>query len=153
MCAARLAPVPMPLAAKLVAAAAVLLIMPEQGAATATAGNLYLIAGAANGTSGNAGDGGQATSALLDHPRNIAYDLTLHGNLAISDYFNHRVRYVDTASGMITVRTAALLPPLPVPKALIVHATVANKARRVATGSGRAEAPTCSVSAARAPLT
>src|SRR5712691_1466420 len=61
-----------------------------------TAGIITTVAG--NGTAGFSGDGGQATSAELNFPRQVAVDA--QGNLYIADTFNHRVRKVS--AGVIT---------------------------------------------------
>ena len=50
--------------------------------------------------SGFSGDGGPATSALLNHAQSVAIDAA--GNLYLSDTINHRIRRVDAATGMIT---------------------------------------------------
>lgn len=47
-----------------------------------------------------AGDGGPATSALLDFPSGIAFDQ--NNNLYIADYYNSVVRQVNAATGIIT---------------------------------------------------
>ena len=60
-------------------------------------GTISTIAG--NGTRGYGGDGGQATSAMLNVPLGIEVDAA--GNVYIGDTFNHRVRKV-TPSGVIT---------------------------------------------------
>src|SRR5262249_44894962 len=52
------------------------------------AGHSYVLAG--QGKPGYRGDGGQARRALLDEPVAVAVDG--HGNIAIADYGNHRVR-------------------------------------------------------------
>jgi uncharacterized protein (TIGR03437 family) len=57
---------------------------------------------AGNGTRGDSGDGGPATSASLDWPRGIAVDAD--GSLYIADYSNSRIRKV-TPDGII--RTVA----------------------------------------------
>jgi sugar lactone lactonase YvrE len=49
---------------------------------------------------GFAGDGGQATSALLNFPSGVAVDNM--GHLYIADTYNHRVRKVDLTTGLIT---------------------------------------------------
>src|SRR5947208_3349960 len=49
---------------------------------------------------GGAGDGGAATDASLNQPRGVALDAS--GNLYIADHFNHRIRKVDAATGIIT---------------------------------------------------
>ena len=54
---------------------------------------------AGNGTMGYGGDGGPATSAMLYAPQDICLDKK--GNLYIADYYNNRVRKVNT-SGIIT---------------------------------------------------
>jgi sugar lactone lactonase YvrE len=82
------------------------------------AGNLYIADGAnqrirmvdangiittvaGNGTVGYAGDGGAATNAELNSPANVAVDSA--GNLFISDFWNYRVRKVDSNGIMTTV--------------------------------------------------
>jgi DNA-binding beta-propeller fold protein YncE len=49
--------------------------------------------------SGFSGDGGPATDALLNYPSSVALDPA--GNLYIADTINHRIRWVDAASGFI----------------------------------------------------
>ena len=61
-----------------------------------SAGTISTVAG--NGTSGFAGDGGQATSAALSNPQGVAVDSK--GNLYIADTGNNRIRKVS--SGNIT---------------------------------------------------
>ncbi len=53
-----------------------------------------------NGKAGFSGDGGPAESAQLNGPFDVAFDQA--GNLYFSDTFNHRIRRVDAASGIIT---------------------------------------------------
>src|SRR6267143_3766957 len=48
---------------------------------------------------GGAGDGGAATSASLNFPSGVALDAS--GNLYIADQFNHRIRKVAAATGII----------------------------------------------------
>ncbi|MEK7766855.1 MAG: hypothetical protein AAB368_11510, partial [bacterium] len=55
---------------------------------------------AGNGSPGSSGDGGPATAAELAHPYALASDF--QGNVYIADYDNHRVRRVDSVSGLIT---------------------------------------------------
>ena len=62
-----------------------------------TNGNIATIAG--NGVSGYSGDGGQATSAMLNGPQSVAVDG--NGNVYIADTGNNRVRRV-TAGGAIS---------------------------------------------------
>jgi sugar lactone lactonase YvrE len=54
---------------------------------------------AGTGMSGYSGDGGAATNASLDYPADVVVDAV--GNLFVADYYNNRVRKVDT-SGLIT---------------------------------------------------
>jgi len=60
-------------------------------------GNITTIAG--NGIQGFSGDGGPATSAWLYNPTRAVADTA--GNVYIADYYNSRIRKVDT-SGTIT---------------------------------------------------
>jgi uncharacterized protein (TIGR03437 family) len=62
-----------------------------------TDGNINTIAGSST-ADGYGGDGGKATSALLNHPRGVAVDGA--GNVYIADTFNHRIRVV-VPSGLI----------------------------------------------------
>ncbi len=57
-----------------------------------TAGDVYTIAGSASGRSGDAGDGGAATSALLDNPDSVAVDAA--GDVYLADYDNCQIREV-----------------------------------------------------------
>ncbi len=52
------------------------------------------------GTPGAAGDGGPAARAQLNQPFDVALDAG--GHLFLSDTFNHRIRRVDAATGVIT---------------------------------------------------
>jgi hypothetical protein len=61
-------------------------------------GRISTVAG--TGTWGFGGDGQQATSAQLGHPSGVAVDNA--GHLYIADCYNHRVRAVDLATGVIT---------------------------------------------------
>jgi len=61
-----------------------------------TSGIISTIAG--NGTQGFSGDGGPATSAALYRPMDVRVDLT--GNVYFTDYWNQRVRSINT-SGII----------------------------------------------------
>jgi DNA-binding beta-propeller fold protein YncE len=55
---------------------------------------------AGNGTLGFSGDGGPATKAQLSSPHSITLDNA--GNVYICDIGNHRVRKVDSKTGLIT---------------------------------------------------
>ena len=52
------------------------------------------------GVLGNAGDGGKATDAALNNPFDVAFDTA--GNMFFTDTFNHTIRRVDRAAGIIT---------------------------------------------------
>jgi hypothetical protein len=62
-----------------------------------TLGVITTIAG--KGTAGFSGDGGQATSAELNYPERVIVDAA--NNFYIADYYNNRVRKINTA-GIIT---------------------------------------------------
>ena len=55
---------------------------------------------AGTGEQGYAGDGGPATSALLNNPFDLAFDPA--GNLCFSDTYNHCIRRIDARSGIIS---------------------------------------------------
>jgi streptogramin lyase len=55
---------------------------------------------AGSGKTGFSGDGGAATQATLDQPHSIQFDA--RGDLYICDILNHRIRKVDTKTGVIT---------------------------------------------------
>ena len=65
---------------------------------TASTGVISTVAG--NGTSGNSGDGGPATSAEMNSPYDVAVDTS--GNIYISDGGNYRIRKVTASTGIIT---------------------------------------------------
>ena len=65
----------------------------------ASTGIITTIAGVP-GANGFSGDGVPATTARLNNPLGIAVDLA--GNLFIADTDNHRIRRVDSATGIIT---------------------------------------------------
>src|SRR5215471_14851783 len=62
-----------------------------------TAGDIYTVAG--NGIGGFSGEGGPATSAVLNGPRRVTLDGA--GNQIISDRGNNRVRVVAATSGTL----------------------------------------------------
>ena len=61
-------------------------------------GIITTVAGGAG--QGFGGDGGQATSAMLNSPKCVALDKK--GNMYIADWSNARIRRVDAATGIIT---------------------------------------------------
>ena len=65
---------------------------------TASTGIITTVAG--NGTAGYSGDGGQATSAEINDPQNVAVDEV--GNLYIADNSNYRIRKVMAFTGNIS---------------------------------------------------
>ena len=60
----------------------------------AAVGDITTVAG------GSVGDGGLATGASLNTPSGVAVDAS--GNFFIGDSFNHRVRWVEAATGIVT---------------------------------------------------
>jgi sugar lactone lactonase YvrE len=65
------------------------------------AGIIHRFAGLYPATPGYGGDGGPATSAMLNEPRDIACDT--HGNVFIADTGNHIIRKVDPQGVITTV--------------------------------------------------
>ena len=61
-------------------------------------GQLKVVAG--NGKAGYAGDGGQATEALLNEPYEVRFDKA--GNMLFVEMKNHLVRKVDAKTGVIS---------------------------------------------------
>jgi len=70
-----------------------------------TSGVISTVAG--TGTSGFSGDGGPASSALLNEPDGICFDK--FGNLYFSDFKNYRVRKIDTLGIITTVAGNGIL--------------------------------------------
>ncbi len=66
----------------------------------ATTGTISVAVGTP-GTSGYSGNGGPATSALLNNPTHIAFDGA--GNMYVADTFNNVVREVAAATGKINI--------------------------------------------------
>jgi DNA-binding beta-propeller fold protein YncE len=64
-----------------------------------TSGNITKFAGSY--TTGYSGDGGQATSALLNYPTDIAVD-TVRNLVYIADSNNNYIRVVSRSTGVIT---------------------------------------------------
>jgi RHS repeat-associated protein len=67
------------------------------GQSNMTAGDVYTLAGSAAGTAGSSGDGGTASSALLDSPRGATIDSS--GNFYIADTLNNRIQEIPAATG------------------------------------------------------
>ena len=65
----------------------------------ASTGKISTVAG--DGTLGYSGDGGAATSAELYLPQGMTVDSA--GNIYIADYYNNRIRKVDTSGNISTV--------------------------------------------------
>lgn len=61
------------------------------------ADDVYTVAGSASGAYGTSGDGGPATSALLDGPGGVAIGAL--GDLYIADQVNNRLQEVAAATG------------------------------------------------------
>ncbi len=66
-----------------------------------THGIIHTVAGVS--TSGYSGDGGPATSAMLNNPYNVACDT--FGNIYIADHLNYRIRKIDAVT--MTISTVA----------------------------------------------
>ncbi len=67
-------------------------------------GTITTFAGSGNAcviTTNPCGDGGPATSANITSPTSVAVDST--GNVYIADYFDHRIRKVDTTGTITTI--------------------------------------------------
>jgi sugar lactone lactonase YvrE len=64
----------------------------------AATGIITTVAG--NGAAAFSGDGGPATSASLNNPHKVVLDSA--GNIYIADTYNHRIRMVDSSTGIIT---------------------------------------------------
>ncbi|HVB45079.1 MAG TPA: RHS repeat-associated core domain-containing protein [Streptosporangiaceae bacterium] len=62
-----------------------------------TANDIYTVAGSATGTSGDSGDGGAASSALLSTPEDVVFSGT--SDMYIADTGNNQVREVANAAG------------------------------------------------------
>ena len=66
----------------------------------AASGIITTVAGGTDVNGGYGGDGGRATRARLNTPKDVAVDGA--GSLYIADTLNHRIRRVDAATGIIT---------------------------------------------------
>lgn len=56
---------------------------------------------AGTGSEGFSGDGGAATSAVLNQPTHVSID-TRNGDLYVSDYSNNRIRKITVSTGIIS---------------------------------------------------
>src|SRR4029077_19891247 len=65
----------------------------------ASPGVITTVAG--DGTQGNSGDGGLATSAQLGRPAGIAVDAA--GNIYVADQYSNTVRKVTASTGIISL--------------------------------------------------
>ena len=74
----------------------------------AVTGVITTVAGSASELPGFSGDGGPATSAVMNGPGSVALDA--QGNLFIVDAGNQRVRRVDAATGIITTVAGSGVP-------------------------------------------
>jgi streptogramin lyase len=86
------------------------LIATENPGTTASAGNIYTLAGGANVAQPANGDGGLATLASLNAPTSVVADST--GNIYIADYANNAVRRVDAVTGLISSIAAGIDNPV-----------------------------------------
>src|SRR6185437_11922811 len=57
-----------------------------------TKGDIYTIAGSTDGSAGSTGDGGPASSSLLDEPAGVSVDAA--GNIYIADASNYRIQEI-----------------------------------------------------------
>ncbi len=73
---------------------------------TAATGIITTIAG--NGSMGFGGDGGPATSAVLNNPQGVSVDSA--GNIYFADLLNQRVRKVDTSGNISTIASGLISP-------------------------------------------
>jgi len=73
----------------------------------AATGTITLVAGSTSGLPGFAGDGGQATGAMLDDPTGVAVDTC--GNVYIADSRNSRIRIVTTDGVINTIAGSTIL--------------------------------------------
>ena len=69
-----------------------------------TSGDIYTVAGSSSGTSGSAGDGGAATSALLGTVKGLTLDP--QGDIVIDDNTNNEIREVAKSAGSLAPYSA-----------------------------------------------
>ncbi len=80
-------------------------ILPATGTYSILVDNSVITTVVGNGIKGYGGDGGPASSAMLNFPTAVAKDE--QGNLLIADSTNYRIRKVDTSGVISTVATAS----------------------------------------------
>jgi hypothetical protein len=78
----------------------VLLILFVVGDDSASGAKPVITTAAGTGRAGYSGDGGKATAAQLNQPFHCALDKA--GNLYVAEAFNHCIRKIDAATGLIT---------------------------------------------------
>jgi sugar lactone lactonase YvrE len=96
----------------------------------AATGIISTVAG--TGEPGFSGDGGPANLAQLRQPHSIAFDA--HGDLLICDIGNHRIRRLETASGIISTY-AGTGAPEPTPDGAPLDGTPLNGPRTMVFGT------------------
>jgi sugar lactone lactonase YvrE len=84
------------------------MVTASTGVISTVAGHCVVQTNGSCGT-GDSGDGGAATGALLDGPFGVAVDA--QGNLYIADTGNHVVREVNASTGVISTIAGTLLTP------------------------------------------
>ena len=83
-----------------------------------TTGIVTTVAG--NGTQGFSGDSGSALSAEIDSPSGLAVDAT--GNVYLADTHNHRIRKIDSRTGIISTVAGDGSTQLALPQGLTLDA-------------------------------
>jgi RHS repeat-associated protein len=105
-----------------------------------TANDIYTVAGSATGTSGSSGDGGPATSALVNTAENIALDPA--GDMYITDYHNNHLREVTAATAPTITPAPGLTSALyPAPGGITITQPSAAQVTFYAQTSGACTSP------------
>jgi RHS repeat-associated protein len=105
-----------------------------------TANHIYTVAGSAAGTSGNSGDGGPATSALMNIAENIALDQ--YGDLYITDHTNNHLREVTSATAPTITPAPGLTSALyPAPGGITITQPDGSQVTLYAQNSGSCASP------------